>query len=771
MQQRPAATASTSADIVVISSALPCKVPSMIRTCLWLTLLAAAFSCSTTAIAQQTNAATSSPVTAAADTTALLRYVPDEIVVAVAIRPHQLLTADGVQKVLQASEAADLPQLLSQYTASTLGLDPLKIADLLLVLDKPTAQLRLSQNGSSQLVENEYMQMQAIGAAMTAFYDEHGFFPAADGFGKSRGRLSWRVHLLPYLEQQELYSQFHLEEPWDSEHNKTLIEKMPQAFQVPGTADAGKTSIHVLVGEGLLFSSNEPPKIESITDQPESTILSVLAEPGTAEVWTKPGGLQTDMTNPVRSFAAARPMIKACMVDGSVASLNTYATPDHWRWLIRHNDGHWSLPIPWLPEQARVPPALLVRFTEKIDQQKILTAILGSLQATEVQVADQRGYRINAMSTAVFPDDRTMLISSEDSLKLMLAPRAAASRLRQQLEKEIATADLVAVGDLTRLPSRSSTAEDQKQPAVADALPRERFTLRLDVTGASKNILTLNIVFANDDKAEQFFELMQEFSSVTQRASPELSEAETPEKTSLLELVQKLWSRDIVRQDNEVRLQIARPASLNPPPVAIQPILKAIVNEFRNPEMPEPQAPLADVAQALSAFHDLNGCFPNWKKFKGSTAGLSWRVHLLQVLDPDLYIRFHMDEPWDSPHNRTLISEMPAAFRTPGVNEPGKTSLHVFLGPNTICGADDTYSADDLSATVQNLLAFVAGPETAEIWTKPAGLKYDAADPIKSLGQFGETLQAVGTNGKVVQLERTIDPSELRGLIERQQTD
>jgi hypothetical protein len=146
-------------------------------------------------------------------------------------------------------------------------------------------------------------------------------------------------------------------------------------------------------------------------------------------------------------------------------------------------------------------------------------------------------------------------------------------------------------------------------------------------------------------------------------------------------------------------------------------------------------------------------------------------VHLLQVLDPDLYIRFHMDEPWDSPHNRTLITEMPAAFRTPGVNEPGKTCLHVFLGPDTICGADDTYSAEDLSAPVQSLLAFVAGPETAEFWTKPTGLKYDPADPIKSLGQFGETLRAVGTNGDVVQLEQTMDPSELRGFIERQQAD
>ncbi|MFM7836953.1 MAG: DUF1559 domain-containing protein, partial [Planctomycetaceae bacterium] len=102
-----------------------------------------------------------------------------------------------------------------------------------------------------------------------------------------------RVHLLPYLEQQELYSQFRLEESWDSEHNKTLIEKMPEVFKVPDIAAAGKTSIHVLLGEGSLFSGDEPPTLESITDSPDSTILAVLAEPGTAEIWTRPGGVRT----------------------------------------------------------------------------------------------------------------------------------------------------------------------------------------------------------------------------------------------------------------------------------------------------------------------------------------------------------------------------------------------------------------------------------------------------------------------------------------------
>ena len=49
---------------------------------------------------------------------------------------------------------------------------------------------------------------------------------------------SWRVAILPYLdyEEAELYKQFHLDEPWDSEHNKALIAKMPVYFRDPHAA-------------------------------------------------------------------------------------------------------------------------------------------------------------------------------------------------------------------------------------------------------------------------------------------------------------------------------------------------------------------------------------------------------------------------------------------------------------------------------------------------------------------------------------------------------
>ncbi len=63
--------------------------------------------------------------------------------------------------------------------------------------------------------------------------------------------LSWRVRMLPYLEGAALYEQFHLDEPWDSENNKKLIEKMPEVFKDPQIeTQAGTTVFQAVVGPG-----------------------------------------------------------------------------------------------------------------------------------------------------------------------------------------------------------------------------------------------------------------------------------------------------------------------------------------------------------------------------------------------------------------------------------------------------------------------------------------------------------------------------------------
>ena len=81
-----------------------------------------------------------------------------------------------------------------------------------------------------------------------------GRFPAHANYNESgKPLLSWRVHILPYLEAGHLYEQFHLDEPWDSEHNRQLIAKMPTSYLDPSspkyTAEMGHTHYLGIKGE------------------------------------------------------------------------------------------------------------------------------------------------------------------------------------------------------------------------------------------------------------------------------------------------------------------------------------------------------------------------------------------------------------------------------------------------------------------------------------------------------------------------------------------
>ena len=83
--------------------------------------------------------------------------------------------------------------------------------------------------------------------------------------------------ILPYIEQQNLYNEFKLDEPWDSDHNKKLLAKMPKTYAVIGAAkgDEAKTRYRVFVGGGAAFDWIKGAKIGDFADGTSNTILAV----------------------------------------------------------------------------------------------------------------------------------------------------------------------------------------------------------------------------------------------------------------------------------------------------------------------------------------------------------------------------------------------------------------------------------------------------------------------------------------------------------------
>jgi hypothetical protein len=116
---------------------------------------------------------------------------------------------------------------------------------------------------------------------------------------------------------------------------------------------------------------------------------------------------------------------------------------------------------------------------------------------------------------------------------------------------------------------------------------------------------------------------------------------------------------------------------------------------------------------------------------------LSWRVLILPNLDEELYKQFHLNEPWDSPHNKTLIAKMPAVYRSPmsKLKEPGRTNYVVPVGPGTVFGGREGMKIKDFrEGAGGTILVVEVADEHAVIWTRPEDLPYDPKDPAKGLG-------------------------------------
>jgi len=181
--------------------------------------------------------------------------------------------------------------------------------------------------------------LREIGLACLNYDSAHGHFPnnVTDKDGKLL--LSWRVALLPFLEQHPLYTEFKLDEPWDSDHNKKLVEKMPKVFApVRGKARSGQTYYRGFEGPGAVFERGKKVAIASITDGCSNTALVV--EAGGPVVWTKPEDLPF---NPDKALPKLGGLFDGefnlLLCDGSVRRVRKDYEPEVMKFVIGRSEG------------------------------------------------------------------------------------------------------------------------------------------------------------------------------------------------------------------------------------------------------------------------------------------------------------------------------------------------------------------------------------------------------------------------------------------------
>lgn len=167
--------------------------------------------------------------------------------------------------------------------------------------------IRLGEGAVSRVQEarirsGSLKNLERIADALRAYAADRGSFPppmSRDNSGKPL--LSWRVLILPYLGEEDLFRQFDLSRPWDSMENQQASLEMPKVYRHPGVrgnqgsfgfGGSAVAAYYLITGDQTLFPVSGPLREEDATDGAERTILVVEATPLGVTSWAEPADLE-----------------------------------------------------------------------------------------------------------------------------------------------------------------------------------------------------------------------------------------------------------------------------------------------------------------------------------------------------------------------------------------------------------------------------------------------------------------------------------------------
>ena len=138
-----------------------------------------------------------------------------------------------------------------------------------------------------------------IAMALHNYHDTHGEFPPAfvpdqDG----RPMHSWRVLILPFLEEKARYGQYDFQQPWDAPDNLRLMLPVPSVYECPRDLAVGRgrgswTSYVAIVGERTAWPGSTSRKLADFADGTSNTVW--LVEDQSHQIpWMEPRDLTLD---------------------------------------------------------------------------------------------------------------------------------------------------------------------------------------------------------------------------------------------------------------------------------------------------------------------------------------------------------------------------------------------------------------------------------------------------------------------------------------------
>lgn len=209
------------------------------------------------------------------------------------------------------------------------------VCGLCVCLMLPT--VRMSPKGArrTQCANN----LKQIGLALHNYHDVNGHFPPAytvDEEGKPLH--SWRVLILPFMEQNNLYQKIRLDEPWDSPHNLAVTDVTLDVYRCPSNPIEGPYTDYFVINtpDGIFDGANRV-EFPEITDGSENTVL-VVENSQQMIRWNEPRDLSLGAKNPTNSYHPSGS--HAFFADGHIAFLFETIDLQTFRNLVTKSDGN-----------------------------------------------------------------------------------------------------------------------------------------------------------------------------------------------------------------------------------------------------------------------------------------------------------------------------------------------------------------------------------------------------------------------------------------------
>ena len=250
-------------------------------------------------------------------------------------------TQEAMRAYMQriSGEFAEVLTPVRQGTELTIQVNELIAAFAITALMERFSLPTIEEARTANRREQNRRNLRQLGLAIHNHESAYNRIPSSVIVDPNSGeKRSWRIDVLPFMKEMELWREYRRDQPWDSEHNLKLIEKMPALFRHPESkAPPGHTVYQMVHGEEIGFRTQESMTFNEVTDGLSNTLMFVEVEDKFAVPWTKPEDVEIDPDNPWPPLGGHNQEgVFAVFFDGSIRVIPYWLEPEAlWQMMTR----------------------------------------------------------------------------------------------------------------------------------------------------------------------------------------------------------------------------------------------------------------------------------------------------------------------------------------------------------------------------------------------------------------------------------------------------